>query len=80
MSVSTLRNEEFLRGTSGSLISCRLGILITIRLFIVDCEFICLEAIFSVAILLGIRNIKFNLRDIILKDMQLVLQRCIHTQ
>lgn len=62
--VSTFRSEEFLTGPSGSLMSCRLGMLITMRRLALRSALIRLEAIFSIVSLLGVRNIKSNLRKI----------------
>lgn len=78
MLVSILRSEDFLVGLSGSLISCRLGILITIRLLMMFCELNLLEAIFSIVSLLGARNIKLNLKNNV-RVYKLVLKSCIHT-
>lgn len=51
-------------GPSGSLMSCRLGMLITMRRLALRSALIRLEAIFSIVSLLGVRNIKSNLRKI----------------
>lgn len=63
-------------GPSGSLMSCRLGMLITMRRLALRSALIRLEAIFSIVSLLGVRNIKSNLRKIKITHNQ--FQKLVH--
>lgn len=57
LEVSIIRSDEFLGGSSGREMSCRLGMLTTMRLWVVCRGEAFLEAIFSTVGLLGLISI-----------------------
>lgn len=57
LEVSIIRSDEFLGGSSGREISCRLGMLTTMRLWVMCRGEAFLEAIFSTVGLLGLMSI-----------------------